>query len=170
MARTYPATEAQFRRLSGVSDAKWQAYGAAFIGEIAEHLGSNPRQAFADESFTAVTSRPPRSRGELLGESVRESLRMFRDGLDLAAIARVRDLSESTVSSHLVNAIKAGETLDLGRIFTPEGAAEMRVAFEKTGWEFLSGAHAALGGRYDYTQLRLFRAVHARSRKPEAGS
>jgi ATP-dependent DNA helicase RecQ len=170
MARQYPTTEAQFRRLSGVSDAKWQSYGAAFIEEISAHLRSNPRQIFADDSFTADAPRPPRSRGELLNDSVRESLRMFRDGLGLVAIARARGLSESTVSSHLANALEAGEALDLGRVFTPEGAAEMQAAFEKAGWEFLSGAHAALGGRYDYVQLRLFRAAHASSQKSGATS
>lgn len=36
----------------------------------------------------------------------------------------------------------------------------MHAAFEKAGWQTLSGAHELLRGRFDYGKLRLYRAAH----------
>ena len=63
MARFYPASDAEFSRISGVGDKKLREFGAAFLSEIAKHLQSNPRQIFADDSFVEPAApAPSRSR------------------------------------------------------------------------------------------------------------
>ena len=163
MARQYPQTEDDFRRISGVGETKLKAYGAQFIAEVEAHLRVQPKQVFADE-FQEVTApvRATKSRGELLTDTVRDSLRSFRTGLDVAGVARARGITQGTVSQHLASAIEAGEELDTARLFTTEQAAEMRAAFDKAGWQTLSGAHSVLGGRIDYATLRLFRALESK--------
>jgi ATP-dependent DNA helicase RecQ len=164
MARQYPTTEGEFRRISGVGDAKWKAYGPQFLEEVRAHVQANPRQMFAEDSFVPPPPRATggaKSRGELLTDTVKETLRLYRGGLTPVTIAQQRDIKESTVASHLANAVEAGETVDLTQFFTAAQAAEMQAAFEQAGWGMLSGAHAVLGGRYDYSVLRLFRAWHA---------
>ncbi len=161
MARTYPATPGEFGRVSGVGEAKLRAYGPAFLEEIATHLRGNPRQSFAE---AAPRPAPPaanaaKTRGELLTATVRETVRLFRSGLDPGAIARTRAMTEGTVATHLANAVEAGEPLDLTRLFTAAEAGAMQAAFDRAGWQTLSGAHALLGGHYDYATLRLFRAA-----------
>ncbi len=161
MARLYPQTPDEFRRISGVGETKLKAYGAQFIAEIAEHLRVQPRQVFGDEFREATAPARTKSRGELLTETVRDSLRLFRTGLDIAGVARARGMTDGTVSQHLASAIEAGESLEGGRLFTAEQAAQMRAAFDKAGWQTLSGAHSVLGGKIDYATLRLFRALEA---------
>jgi len=51
MARYYPANDEEFSRMSGVGEKKLGEFGAIFLSEIAAHLGANPRQIFADDSF-----------------------------------------------------------------------------------------------------------------------
>jgi ATP-dependent DNA helicase RecQ len=58
MSRYYPVTEEQLERINGVGEKKLQEFGAAFLAEIGAHLQSNPRQIFADDSF----STPPHGR------------------------------------------------------------------------------------------------------------
>jgi len=58
MARYYPATDGQFTRISGVGEKKLQEFGAVFLGEIAAHLQTSPRQIFADDSFGSHRGRP----------------------------------------------------------------------------------------------------------------
>jgi ATP-dependent DNA helicase RecQ len=161
MARQYPVTEVEFRRISGVGDAKWEAYGETFLEEIAAHLAANPRQEFAGSLPVSAPSPSAarKTRGELMNDSVRETLRQFRAGASVAAIAKQRELAESTIVGHLASAVEAGETLALESAFTPAEVAEIRKAFEKVGWNTLSGAHAHLSGRVDYGRLRLFRAL-----------
>ncbi len=51
MARHYPADDEEFARISGVGEKKLREFGAVFLGEIADHLGTHPRQIFAEDSF-----------------------------------------------------------------------------------------------------------------------
>ncbi|MSU31093.1 MAG: DNA helicase RecQ [Pedosphaera sp.] len=46
MAREYPVSEGDFRRISGVGERKVQDYGKSFFEEIRGHLQTNPRQSF----------------------------------------------------------------------------------------------------------------------------
>jgi ATP-dependent DNA helicase RecQ len=57
MARYYPATDGQFTRISGVGEKKLQEFGAVFLGEIAAHLQTSPRQIFAEDSFASHKDR-----------------------------------------------------------------------------------------------------------------
>lgn len=165
MARSYPVTEAEFGAISGVGAAKLRNYGAPFLEEIRAHLKANPRQIFADDPGLVSPMVARKSRGELLTETVRESLRRFRAGETLDAIAKARGLTPGTVSGHLAGALEAGEALDPGQVFTAAESAAMHGAFEKAGWATLSGAHGVLGGRVDYGSLRLYRAFHLAAKR-----
>ncbi|MBI5772407.1 MAG: RecQ family ATP-dependent DNA helicase [Verrucomicrobia bacterium] len=162
MARFYPLMDAEFTRISGMGEKKRREFGDVFRAEISAHLAENPRQMFAEESFTPPPA-PAKSRGQLLTETVRDTLRQFRAGTEPPAIARQRGVTEGTIYGHLAAALDAGEELEMRRFFTPEEEREMTAAFDKMGWALLSGAHTALGGRYDYHKLRLFRAAQKRS-------
>jgi ATP-dependent DNA helicase RecQ len=48
MARQYPTTPAQFRRIAGVGEQKLKDFAEPFLKIIATHLQSNPRQSFTD--------------------------------------------------------------------------------------------------------------------------
>ena len=156
MARYYPANQPDFTRINGVGEKKLQEFGAAFLAEIAAHLQTHPRQIFADNSFAAPPPLPGRA---LLGDTARESLRLFRAGHSLEDIARQRLLTQGTVCGHLAEALEAGEALDLTPFFTPEQKREVAAAFDKLGLARLGEIFEALGGRYDYNRLRLARAA-----------
>ncbi len=161
MARIYPVNEGQFVRISGVGERKLVEFGKTFMGEIARHLETYPRQAFAEESFVASA---PAARPRL-GDTARETLKMFRNGMAVADIAGRRNLVTSTIYGHLATAIEAGERIELSQFL---GAAEMediRVAFAKCGFANLTGTHQELGGRHDFGVLRIYRAVQGRSQE-----
>jgi ATP-dependent DNA helicase RecQ len=46
MAREYPVSESEFRRISGVGERKLRDYGESFLDEIKAHVRLNPRQEF----------------------------------------------------------------------------------------------------------------------------
>ncbi len=57
MARFYPANDREFSRISGVGEKKQREFGAVFRRAIAAYLASNPRQMFADDSFSEPVAR-----------------------------------------------------------------------------------------------------------------
>ncbi len=46
MARTYPTTSAEFRRIPGVGEQKLRDFAEAFLAAIADYLQTNSRQSF----------------------------------------------------------------------------------------------------------------------------
>jgi ATP-dependent DNA helicase RecQ len=157
MARFYPATDREFSRISGVGDQKLREFGAVFLGEIAAHLQSNPRQMFADDSFAEPAAPMPRR--SRLTDTVRETLHFFRQGKTVSEIARLRGVKDGTIYSHLEEAMLAGEAIDVKLLLTAEAQRDIAAAFAKHGFGNLGGTMASLGGRYDYGQCRIVRAA-----------
>ena len=157
MARTYPSTQGEFARISGVGEKKLREFGAAFLGEIAFHLQENPRQIFADDSFVAPSAPPSPRRS--LGDSARETLRQFRAGGMVPDIVRQRNLTAATIYGHLVEAVERGELMEVGNFFTPGEQVDLAGAFNRHGFGTLSTVFESLGGAVDYDRLRLFRAL-----------
>ena len=161
MAREYPADEREFSQISGVGQKKLEEFGAVFLGEIAAHLQHVPRQVFAGSSFSS--SPPPRTG---CSETVRETLRRWRAGESVEHIALGRSLSVGTVYGHLADALLAREEIDLRQFIGAEAQEAIAAAFVKLGFEPLSPVFQALGGRYDYGQLKLVRASMMQSKQP----
>jgi ATP-dependent DNA helicase RecQ len=160
MARECPGNEREFARISGVGEKKLREFGNLFLAEIGAHLQTNPRQIFADDSFT--TPVPAKSR---LSDTVRETLRRFRAGESVDQIAASRMLVIGTVYGHLAEALQCGERLELSRLFTSRQQEEVAAAFARVGFGNLTGVFVALGGAYDYAQLRVFRAAQNAARR-----
>jgi ATP-dependent DNA helicase RecQ len=156
MARFYPQDEKSFSRISGVGDKKLSEFGAAFLGAIAEFLQANPRQIFADDSFGVPQVAPTRSK---LTDTVRESLHFFREGKSVEEICRIRGLKESTIYGHFEDALLAGEALDISRVLDSKAEQEIAAAFERHGFNNITGAFESLSGKYASGQLRIFRAM-----------
>ena len=94
-----------------------------------------------------------------LGDTARETLRLFRAGAAVEQIAAQRNLTTNTIYGHLADIMMAGESIELERFLTPDQQREIAAAFEKLGTAALSPVFEALGGRYDYGRLRLARAA-----------
>lgn len=156
MARRYPASDQEFARISGVGEKKLREFGAVFLAEIAAHLQTNARQIFADDSFEAPVFVPQRSK---LTDTVRETLHYFRQGKSVADVARIRGFKDSTIYSHLEEAIRAGEAINLNSLLDAQAQHDIGAAFSRFGFGNLVGAVESLGGRYSHGQLRVYRAV-----------
>ncbi|MFM2294591.1 MAG: hypothetical protein RLZZ350_1004, partial [Verrucomicrobiota bacterium] len=153
MARLYPASDAEFARISGVGEKKLREFGAVFMEQIAAHLQTNARQIFAEEILPARV--PSRSS---LNDTMRETLHFYRSGKTVQEIADVRGLKMSTIYGHLEEAMHAGETVDVNALVSPDAQCEIAAEFAKRGFGNLGGVVEALGGKYDYGQCKLVRA------------
>ena len=155
MARTYPTTPAEFRRIPGVGEQKLKDFAEAFLAAIIDHLKANARLEFARAAASA-----PRRRA--LSESEAETLRRFRAGESIDEIARARGFVRNTILSHLALAVETGAPLTAEQVFTLEQRNEMGAAFARAGTRGLTGIRDLLGGRYEVGELRIFRALATR--------
>jgi ATP-dependent DNA helicase RecQ len=156
MARYYPTELSAFSRISGVGQKKLDEFGQMFMREIANFLSANPKQIFADDSFTQPVARPVRT---IMNETTAESLRLFRGGNKVSQIAEKRGFAMTTIYGHLANAIEAGESFSYESFFTPAEREEIGAAFAKFGFGNITGVRETLGEKYDYGVLRIYRAI-----------
>jgi ATP-dependent DNA helicase RecQ len=163
MARFYPASAWEFSRISGVGEKKLSEFGTVFLREITAHLQTNPRQMFADDSFSEPVV-PMRSR---LTDTVRETLHFFRQGKTMGEIVQLRGLKDGTILSHFEEAILAGEEVDLDRLMAPNTRKEIVAVLAGHRTVGLSTIYEKFGGRHSYGQLRICRALQQLGRGGE---
>src|SRR5213076_2429242 len=154
MARNYPTTATEFRRIPGVGEQKLKDFAEAFLSEIKNYLAANPRQTFTD-----AHARPRRR--SALNDSESETLRRFRKGESVDEIARARGFVRSTIYGHLVAAIESGQAIERDRFFSAAQQIEIAAAFRQISDEKLTDVSALLGGKYNIGELRMIRAFAA---------
>jgi ATP-dependent DNA helicase RecQ len=152
MARAYPTTANEFRRIPGVGEQKLKDFAKPFLAEIIDYLATKPRQTFTG----ALRSR---RRHPGLNDSQSETLRRFRNGESVDEISRARGFVCSTIYGHLIAAIERGEPLAPDGFFTAGEQEEIAGAFRQTTNGNLGDVSALLGGKYDIGELRVFRAL-----------
>ena len=95
-------------------------------------------------------------------DTIAETLRLFRSGVtDLPELAAQRNLAESTIASHLSNAIISGRADDLepGQFLPSDMIKELAEIFEAAGQTDSLGLIKELAGdRFEYRDLHFFRA------------
>ncbi|PYI58541.1 MAG: DNA helicase RecQ, partial [Verrucomicrobia bacterium] len=159
MARNYPTTVSEFRRIPGVGEQKLKDFAQPFLSEIKNYLATNPRRTFSGDSGS-----PFRRRRSRLNDSEAETLRRFQKGESVDKIARARGFVTNTICGHLVAAIELGKLVPQSRdrFFTATQEKEITAAFHQVSDGNLVDVSALLGNRYDIGLLRIFRVLRTR--------
>ncbi|NJC26387.1 DNA helicase RecQ [Neolewinella antarctica] len=114
MATTFPVTEADMARISGVGEVKLTNYGDDFMKAIKES------DAYAAEQRKKARRVDKERIGDVPTHEF--SLKSFQSGNDIKTIAKNRSINEATVLGHLAKCYVGGADIDLAQ-FIPAGAA-----------------------------------------------
>ncbi len=106
-----PASDEEFLRISGVGRKKMENYGQDFLDAIRE---------FKEAKYKKKTNTK--------GATYKLTFELYQSGLSPEAIAQKRNLSSTTVFSHLVKLYQNGETIDLNRYITKEELTKLEHA------------------------------------------
>lgn len=149
MAEEVPGTEEDLLSISGVGRHKFELYGSAFLEAIRNFTGNTiPR--------TEISSRSPKVMRPTKGDSYRVSLEMYAQGLSINDIAARRNLTTTTILSHIASAYESGEPIRLLDFITDREIALVRKALEQTGpTQALKPIFDVLNGEVAYPQIRL---------------
>ena len=159
MARRYPTSTNEFRRIPGVGEQKLKDHAEPFLAEIRKYLATCPRRTFPDKVVSLLPRRQVR-----LNESQADTLRRFQRGETVEQIARTRGFVQSTIYGHVVAAIECGElTHARARFFTPGQEKEIATAFHQVPAGSLTDISAILRNQYDIGLLRIFRVLQGKN-------
>lgn len=104
-------------------------------------------------------TRPPRAPRQ--SATLRATLELFRGGMDVEAIARVRELGTETILRHLAELAQAGERLELARAVPPE-RAEAILEAARTSAPFVGAIKRALPPDFLWGEIQLVLASRRR--------
>ncbi len=147
IARNIPFTLDEFTGLPGIGIYKSQKYGPAYIRAI-RHFMTEQKEIRKPKGVTYV-----------------ETLNLFRQGLTLEEIARVRGITTPTVSAHLARLFEKGEEIDLHQFLSPADLILARQAWRASGFsDQLSKVKEQVGDSLDYGKLTMALAILRRER------
>lgn len=110
MAAMKPITSLEMARISGVGEVKLHKYGDDFIDAICAYEGLERKEK------PIKHSPAPEIKERRTPQSAAESLRLFRSGLDVEAIAATRQMSNGSILGHLSSLYLDGEDFDISRL------------------------------------------------------
>ncbi|MDX1603150.1 MAG: helix-turn-helix domain-containing protein, partial [Salinimicrobium sediminis] len=111
MEKERPMTDEEFMQINGVGRQKMQNYGYRFIKEII---------AFGKEKREKKTRKK--------GNTYKETFKLYRDGMTIEEIAQMRNLSPTTIFSHLSKLYESGEDVDLKKFISTQDLDAIRKA------------------------------------------
>ncbi len=162
MADALPATVEELMKIKGFGKAKANGFGVEFLEIIKEYCEENgiargEKEMNFDGGGTEKADAPKREKRRK-GQSLAESLKLFKEGKSVDEVAAAKGLARTTIMGHLQRLIRAGE-LSAHDYVPEEKYNAARDALMESGGEMsLSAVHEALGSSLTYDELRLVRA------------
>lgn len=150
-----PLTREDIVRINGFGTYKTEKYGNAFLELIQTYCSRNqlPSQMHQlpgkklKKSTTATGSIRTKSDTKQL------SLQLFREGLDVAAIAESRQLSEATIEQHLCHFLEIGE-ISIDKLVSESKQVLIRGIANKVGKLRLKLIKEGLPDTISYAEIR----------------
>jgi len=156
MARYFPSTQNEFRQISGVGESKLQHFGDSFLAVIKSYKETHPEET-AERAILQVPVSKVRKK-QSKGSTVRDTLTLAKEGLNVEQICARRNLSPATITQHIEKLVGQGELLDVDQFINPEKRIEIEELFNRLNADTLAPIIEASGGIVTYEQARLVRA------------
>jgi len=158
MALYFPDTPEQMSGISGVGEAKLSKYGDTFMTLIELFKHAHPEEV-RKRALLKVPIKIAKKRRKT-GQTVMETLDLARQGLSMEAIAKLRNLSEGTISGHIEKLLEegGGKELDVDQLFETSKRLQVEELFNRHGDKSMKFIIEASGDTVTYAELRLVRA------------
>ncbi|MBR8830740.1 MAG: ATP-dependent DNA helicase RecQ [Chroococcopsis gigantea SAG 12.99] len=144
MAQIRPKNLQEFGNISGVGQSKIQKYGAIFVAEI-----GNFCQEY--DLPQAITQESPK----VLSNTYALTLQYYQQGLVIEEIALRRNLTISTIYTHLARLISTGESIDLDKLVLPAKQMLVLKVIKQTDDINLVNLKEILGDGFSYDEIKL---------------
>lgn len=149
MSAICPTDKESMLLIKGVGEAKLKKYGEEFISTIKEYLKEKGGEL--PENGTPVYGSPE---NEEKVPSHIISLNMYKEGLNIREIAKMREMKEVTIQDHLIRCFKEGLPVDLSS-FIPEKYEQLILQkIRELGTQKLKPIKDALPEDIDYMAIK----------------
>lgn len=167
MARRTPRTKAEMLGVSGVGQVKFERYGEAFL---AVTRPAAPAARTGPQPFRAAGPRPAElpfraKDGKAIGDTIRGTWDLLRQGKTIAEIAATRGFTTSTIATHIAKLVEHGEVDDVSQWVDEQLLGRIRRLAGDGPVGAVGPIKEELGEAVTYEQLHIARAYINRERE-----
>lgn len=159
MASYYPQSFENFSFISGVGEKKLEQFGLIFLNTIREFakihnkIDITPRKI--KKQMTSSLSHSPQ-----MNSTYQETEKLLIQKLSIPQIANKRELSQSTIVSHIEKIFEINKNIDIEYLRpTNERFSAIKKAFLEADSDKLSPISQILGEKYSYNEIRIVRLL-----------
>jgi len=158
MALYFPDTPEQMGGISGVGAAKFAKYGDTFMTLIEMFKHTHPEEV-RKRSLLKVPIKIAKKRKKT-GQTIAETLDLARQGLSMEAIAKLRGLTEGTISGHIEKLLEEGQgaAFDVDQLLDPSKRLQVEELFNQHGDKSMKQIIEISNDTVTYAELRIVRA------------
>lgn len=153
IATYLPQTPNELSRISGFGEVKLVRYGDAFLQATLAYCHQHNLKSLIDNKQVKRASKPRAAKASGPTATQRESFDLYRAGLSISDIAKQRNLSPTTIESHLCTFIQSGE-MNVNEMVVTEKMPTIKDAIESYGADRLSPLKEVLGDGYSYAEIK----------------
>lgn len=164
MSQHRPADLAAMRQIKGVGELKLHKYGREFLKVITQYVAENAIAASNTEAVAATEAVKPTASKKNSKADTEPShvitLAMYREGNDLDAIAKARELTMNTVQNHLVRCAQEGHAVDWDRLIPGQYEELIIARIKEIGGKQLKPLKDALPDAVSYAAIKAVLCKH----------
>lgn len=175
LARYLPHDLQEIRKITGFGEAKTEQYGQQFLDIILDYCQANQLSSLMHEKVAKRERKQPgtantgkQSGNKKKGDTYAETLRLFREGKDVGAIAAERNLAISTIESHLSRFIGSGD-IKIEELVAPAKRSLIEAALNESDGNTITPIKQTLGDAVSFGEIRWVMASRGMAAAGEAG-
>ncbi|MFM2337447.1 MAG: hypothetical protein RL115_640 [Bacteroidota bacterium] len=157
MARYLPQSLKELRLINGFGNIKLQQYGQSFLDIILQYCGERNLDSLMHEKLALQDETIPSQTKKKKGNSHATSFKLYKEGKNIAAIAKERNLSVSTIEGHLCQFIRSGD-IDILDLVSEEKCTLIKSALKKIDGFATTPLKQALPASISYNDIRMVMA------------
>lgn len=152
-----PVTESELMAIKGLGKKKIAQFGSAIIGIIKDYCIDHKIEKTFQETVMDMPLKKekekPKQATQTAGDSMQTTYALFQQGLSMEQIALQRNLSPSTISTHLADLISMGQ-VNIEALVSEENVALIAKVFKASPDKTLTEIKGILGDTFTYNELR----------------
>jgi len=151
MASKEPKTKEELSQITGVGELKLEKYGDDFLTVINNYKPASQKSS-SNKSETGKKKK---------GNTLKTTFDYFKNGMTVPEIAKTRDLSEGSITGHLLKLNSLGEEIDLRKLIKKDLYQEVIKVKNELGDELTSlrPLYEALGEKVSYDSIKISLAL-----------
>jgi|CXWL01.1.fsa_nt_gi hypothetical protein len=157
MAMYLPQTLTELRKISGFGDAKIEQYGRQFLDVIVAYSKENNLSSLIQEKLPKRERKEKTGPAKKKGDTHAETFRLYKEGQTVAGIAKARNLTITTIESHLSKFIRNGD-IKIDELVSREKVVIIESALKNFDGGSITPIKQQLGDDISFSEIRLVMA------------